>query len=343
MDQPNPLAEAVAFIKDHLERGVPADYIRQHFLYYGWPPHHIDQAMAEANGVQHPVTPNPTRRVQTSHKYRITRALIDAFSAIRRNPVQYFCFLLGGAVVYLIGFALLVGLLLHSLQFGSEIASGSSSKVLLIIEFTVYCVLFVVWASLTSTFILATTSKILAAHPAHARQSFTAILQDGLRATPRAALAYGVATVLTLFPYFLTILVLLISLLSSFGSSSLFTSIGVAGILFIFALLWMLIASLRFSLVQQVAIFEPELSIRQILHRSYYLLKSGGQWFILKGVFCILVVTILLSLLTHNSVERLTLDNHDWYVNVSYVAVTVITQAVLTMLYLNRVAVRGES
>ncbi len=120
------------------------------------------------------------------------------------------------------------------------------------------------------------------------------------------------------------------------GSGSANSPIAVLSPIFILvAMVWALIAHLRYALAPYVALFEPEVPIKQTLKRSQLLLKKGGQWFVFKGVLLLLVLFILIAVATGSNLRQLESSN-DITLNILFITLSVLIEGALVMLYLNR-------
>lgn len=96
------------------------------------------------------------------------------------------------------------------------------------------------------------------------------------------------------------------------------------------------VRSIRYALVWAVALFEPGLTIRQILQRSQALMSSGGFVFCVK-MLPILLLNIVLILIA-NSLDK-PMHNLSWFVFVLYVLaafVGLFWMSLFTVFYLRR-------
>ncbi|HET9174634.1 MAG TPA: hypothetical protein VFN56_05160 [Candidatus Saccharimonadales bacterium] len=341
-NQQDPYREAVAYIRTHQSAGVSIDVIRQHFLQYGWSEDHIDQAIAQANAptpapapVQAQPSPAPAPEHQQPEKYRVFAAIRDTVSAISHHWQRYFSLLLIGMTAYVGGF-ILVGLLsLPAITRGS----GAISIIVLIIA----GIALLAWQALTSCFLLAATSHVLAEADVSTIPSLKQAIAQAAKQAPRTALAYGLANLITFLPLVLTVFYIAYTVFAnplSIAHNG-FSPLVQFGIV-ILDLIWVIVTSLRFILVQQVAVFEPQVPIKHTLSRSYALLRHGGQWFVVKLMLLVFVIVIIVAIATSTTLQQIQGGGGSVFSTIIFGLINFGLQGVLTLLYLNRVAVRTE-
>lgn len=106
------------------------------------------------------------------------------------------------------------------------------------------------------------------------------------------------------------------------------------------AYIWFLVATIRFSMVGFIALFEPDIIIRNSLRRSWQLLEGTGEWFVVKLGLTIWIVLgvpwliVFFQVLQKSSIE--TLQNVIMLASLLYVPVGIFVGAMLVTLYLNR-------
>lgn len=95
-----------------------------------------------------------------------------------------------------------------------------------------------------------------------------------------------------------------------------------------------------------MSLFEPKVSPRDALARSYQLMKNGGFWFLIKGLLVLMVLNILFSLLTGgpdgfepNTTQSVAISLWSFIVNIISLAVSIVAQAAFVAFYFNRVKV----
>jgi hypothetical protein len=352
------LRQASENIRHYLEHGVPEMHIREHFMSHGWSNEWFEQALQHArttfggatahepqvpqHGTQSPPVADHSQVqvAEPSRKYRVFRAIKDYAKAVKARPREYFSAAGAGIAAYvvsLIPVGLLIGL----------IAWLKPHGILLGILVLLAILLFIAWYAFATTFFMVITSWVLAAGHSRKAVKFGQIFRDALERTPRAAVTVAVASVITFLPLFLTVFIVLMAAFASLsGNFNPGALVALSSLMMLVSFIWILIASLRLALVQQVAVFEPHLTLRQSLRRSSYLLSTGGfvnngQWFLLKGCLLLVGVNIILSLFTHASLRELQ-NTNNIFLNLAILIVTFVAQGVLAMLYFNRAAVLGN-
>lgn len=140
------------------------------------------------------------------------------------------------------------------------------------------------------------------------------------------------------------LVIALLSLLSIIGGadraadpalSILFILLGISSVV------WVIVAALRYSLAPLVAIFEPGVPVKKTLGRSRHLLLEGGQWFLVKAIGLMILVSIVLSAITGGNQSGGLDDGSNPLGDVISYALGIIFTGVLVMLYRNRKSVRG--
>ncbi len=277
-----------------------------------------------------PETPQvaaPEMPTQVSPKYSVHQAIGEGIKAVFVNiwPIIGSTFLISVviiAVTLLFVILSLIGILSLKL-----LVSGG------LIYFGLVLVLALVIISAIST--LATTSFSIAimAGAENQRIGLIATLKAALSSFMRVFLASAVMLLIVLGPL-LALILLAGGLVYMKASTVLAFLLPIAGII------WVYIALLRFALVPYVALFEPSVQIFQTLGRSTHLLEKGGQWFIVKGVFLLILVAILGSVLTGQNLRQLQNSNNP-VIQIVIALLSLIMIAVMVMLYRNRRIVRG--
>lgn len=344
---------AAEFIREHRKHGFSDERIREHFRAHGWTTAHIEAAMKKAHelAVQaHPIfnsniptsPPSPVKTGAQPKKYTIRRSLADFGRALRKNWRAFTLSVLAAAVLATAGayLAIFIDSLLPSYNFFKP---HNPSAVLVFLSGILDIALLIAWSSFVSAFLLTTTAHALRdglrGHPSN----IGALLQQNLPRIPRVAIASAMATTIIFGPLLLIVPLTLVDVVISaehLGTGLLLALLNV--LVGVIGVVWVIITMLRLALVQQVAAFEPELSYRRILQRSSFLLREGGQWFLIKGAVLLLLLCTLLSALLKHSILADTSTPSTPGTIVFYLLNT-LAISLLTMLYLNRVAVRGSA
>lgn len=320
------LSEGAQFIVEHRAKGISDAQIREHFAAYGWNDDHLAAIFAEAETSTH----------AQPQKYTIRHALVDIYVSVRRNWRAFTATL---AISYGV---LLAGFIVVSLLFAGLVTSDHHpAGIGFVIGFVFWLFLVISWYALGSAFLMATSAKALQdgfnGHHSDTRQ----LLQRSLEIVPRAAFANAVGAVITFGPVliFVPLSIYLSVSASHSASDNLALVVLVIGIIGAITFAWLLIASLRFALIQQVAAFEPHLSVKQVLARSPYLLRSGGQWFVFKGFVILAILSLPFSNLNDSNHHSTFLAG---IVDIFTLVLGLVGLCALTMLYFNRAAVRGS-
>lgn len=261
-------------------------------------------------------------------KYGIFLSLQEMLGAAQRNPLTFtvvllVSYVLSAIVVMLTSYAM-ASLLLG--QFGLLFASLGRIITVLVVGLVVYTLIYAVVYAFT------TSSAALSLSPE--RNRIGTLLKRALAVTPRIIKVNALVAVIAFWPLAMVLFLELI-LLSNLRFNNTSIAFLSAPILVLGAGIWVLIAHLRFALAPHVALFEPDVPVRQTLKRSQALLKKGGQWFIFKGFLLLLAVFILLGIATKSSLREL--DKTDnWTINIIFIVLSILIEGALTMLYLNR-------
>jgi hypothetical protein len=114
-----------------------------------------------------------------------------------------------------------------------------------------------------------------------------------------------------------------------------FTLVG-----FVAALAWVIIALLRYAVVPEVALFEPQHRLRDTLGRSRHLLHKGGQWFLVKAFVLAIIIGLLLVSLSAAVPTDAPTAIHVFIILLNLI-VSFVSSGIFYTLYRNRVAVKG--
>lgn len=339
MQPANP--QIVEYIQTHLNNGHSADSIRQILLHYGWPSDQVDAAFAAVDAaatVNHQVYPEPiqssystaaqptTTYPQTNAptKYKVFRAIKDAFEAIEANPQTFVITTVAG---YAVAFVLL--LIKNKIQGSLSLSMYGSS-----FFFLLFLIVLAIWNALTNVVTYSFASMAIADGAQNKKSSISEVFQYVAPLIPRLVLTSLLYTIVVLWP------IGLIIFSSFFLLSAGMASMVIVPIILVASMVWILIAMLRLALVEYVALFEPELPLHSVFKRSSYLLRKGGQWFIVKGLLLLLAFAIVISLITGMNIQTVTTTTNTVLVVIIMLA-DVVINSVMVMLYQNRVQVRG--
>lgn len=256
-------------------------------------------------------------------KYGIFDSLQAMLGAVSKNPLKFTLALvvscLLSAVVLSLTFTLMAKLVIG--QFGLLFASSGRVITVVIIGLLVYTLLYALtYAYTLSSIAISLTDK----------GSTGTVLKKALYAIPRVLKTNVLVAIVSFWPL---VAVIFFPLLSPRGYGNDSQSI-LTLIFLIAALIWVLIAQLRYALAPFVALFEPKVSVTKTLQRSQELLKTKGQWFIVKGVLLLIGLMIILGALTHSTFQELR-STDDLYINLIFIFLSVLVEGSLVMLYLH--------
>lgn len=227
---------------------------------------------------------------------------------------------------------LIIGKLFYG-QFGLLFASAS--KMLLVLLGSL--VLYTVWYAFAYAFALSATSLALYDGSEKRKSPLGPTLSASLARMVRVAGATALFALVTFWPMVLIIFlpgILLFSGHTGGGASLLLLLLSL-----LVAIVWTYIATVRFALAPYVALFEPNVAIRDTLKRSKHLLLKGGQWFLVKGFLLLLLLLIILAIVTHQNLRQLTATGN-LLTNLFLIVLSVLINGTLVMLYRNRKIVR---
>jgi hypothetical protein len=276
-------------------------------------------------------------------KFTVRAAVKDVYRGIKVNWQTFLActgIMLAISFVLLVISTLIIGAILHATG-GSAIGLLTGNVFVLI---GLYLLVLVITSALSTVMVSLIALSLRDGLDGH-RGNIMPTTKAALRATVRLMLTNALVAVVTVGPYLLVSLIGLgiVFGVSSHGLGGRSANIGILvfSILFmVAAAVWIICAMLRFALASYVALFEPGLPIPQTLGRSKHLLVKGGQWFLIKGFFSVLVVAIIIALITGFSFKGTNVAGNIIFTIFSYV-INFITYGVLYALYRNRVAVKG--
>ncbi|MCW1908693.1 MAG: hypothetical protein KIH63_005110 [Candidatus Saccharibacteria bacterium] len=342
----------IDYIDQHRRQGFTDQQIRDSALQSGWPPSYVDSAFQQAASSAMPqsfpatnalgaqaidqvpgesTTTNPAVNEQISpisaapQKYRVFRAVIDTFKALRHN---WQAFIVTTIASYLLFIGLIV--LTIPLAYGLMSAMGVFGLIVVLIIFSALGVY-------GSGIVLVVQAQTLFDGIHHQKSAILKTIKQSFVKLPRVALACLLMGLAVYGPLILLLILGLLFALRSSSASMMLTVFSLGGAV------WAIIGLLRFSLAPFVAFFEPELPIKRTLNRSYQLLKGGGQWFIIKGVFLLLALMIIISAMAGIENSDQLQDSDNPVVNITLAILSIIASGSMVMLYVNRRQVKGDA
>ncbi len=263
----------------------------------------------------------------SSQKYGIFQSLQEMLGAVRGNPVTFIVALVvsyvAAGVALTLTFLAMASLLLG--HFGLLFASFAKIITVLVVGLGIYTLLYAL--------VYAFTVSSMAFSLEGTRNGPKSVLKRALLITPRIVKVNAWVAIIAYWPIAVAVFLPLLFLSGSRpgdASLALLTLLLVIG-----AVIWAIIAHLRYALAPYVALFETDVPVKQTLQRSQELLKNGGQWFIFKGFLLLLGVFILLAIITKSNVNQL--ENTDSLaINIILVVLSILIEGAMVMLYFNR-------
>ncbi len=274
-------------------------------------------------------TGNQQPNVSALPKYRIFQSVNDMMGAVKRNLVTFgvtvlVSYILSGVALLLVLYAaahLLLG------QFGLLFASFGKILTVLIVGLIIYTLLY--------AFVYAFTVSCIAYSLSDEKYGIGTTFKMALRSTLRVVKVSTWVAVVAYWPIAIAIFLPLLIMSSSTSAVEGLATGLLAVVVILAAFIWSIIALLRYSLAPYVALFEPEVPVRQTLKRSEQLLKKGGQWFVIKGVLLILAIFIFLGFVTGSNLRQLENPN-DNIISAIFIVLFILVEGAMVMLYLNR-------
>ncbi len=347
------------YINQHLNQGQTEEDIRNYLLQNGWTQDQTEKAFFAARSINpDPIglalqsTDNssvsnerplehaqaPTDMMQPK-KYRVFRAIQETFSAIKVNmkavaAALLIPILISVAVVVILGFIITTTTMFTRTE-------GVSSLVALTLT--------VLWQVVGVAIMTAVYTSMLGLainDGAEGRKGqIKSLLRLAIQRVRRVFLGTLLLNLYIALPILLVIIVIFGLLLqpeSLNGFAGL--GLGLAAMFFIqlIALIWTLIIVLRYSLIPFIALFEPDIPLRQLRKRSKHLLIKGGQWFLIKGFLLLLIVFILIGVLAGESMEELLSSSNPLTIGTLLIILLgLLANGAMVVLYRNRKVIRG--
>ncbi|OYW44130.1 hypothetical protein B7Z28_00325 [Candidatus Saccharibacteria bacterium 32-45-3] len=273
-------------------------------------------------------------------KYGVLQAIKDSVVAIRNNIGGYLALAGIGLVVTGIMYVVLILIVINGMLAQAIIGNVSAGWMSLFLPVALG-IITLITSTFISSFIMVTTSITVNDGAEKRKSNIGNVLRVGLKRFVRVALASFLMMIVVLSPLII-VPFLSLALFSNILSGSSVLSY-LSGILVMLAGgVWFVVTFLKFALVPYVATFEPNLPLLKTLGRSNFLLKHGGQLFLAKGAALAFVVLVATSLLTGENLQEMQESGNLFTLLVSLVF-SVISSAVLVMLYRNRTSLRDDA
>jgi hypothetical protein len=281
--------QLVSYIKQHLEQGVPEDHIRQLLHQHNWNPELVDRAFSAVKAPAPPTYQQPTSFPQSStsqpqayeqqpqqpvmdsfnqpspnptapQKYRVFRAIGDAFHAISNNAGT---FILSVIISYAVavGSLFLISLITSKVLYGQYgLLFASTSKLLIVLFGSL--ILYTVWYAFADAFVLAATSLAIFDGSEKRKSAIATTITNSFARVGRVITANVLFALVSFWPIVLIIFLPIIFLTSGHTGGS--SSLILIPVLMLVAVLWAYIALIRFALAPYVALFEPDIPITKV-------------------------------------------------------------------------------
>lgn len=340
------------YIQQHMHAGTSVDDIRKPLLEAGWDPKMVDDVLQQYTTPESdkPVEQTPVQPGQpgivpaATPKYKLFQSISDTVKAIKQNALTFFLSIIiafVGVILILTVPAMIFGIVMGGRAGESSIFTPFDSAA----TFIIFFIGILLFGALLNALVQTVASVSLNDGAEGRKSSLKDVFRYSLQRVLKVVLTNLLVGIIVVGPLIFIAVIGFLSLLTQINSgggsgAGAGAAIGLA-LASLLAVVWMLIAMLRFALAPIVAIFEPEVSVVQTLKRSYHLLQQGGQWFILKGVALILLVAIIVSAITGQDVNELQ-SSDDWFSNVVFLIMEVFVVGSLVMLYRNRKAVKAS-
>jgi len=258
---------------------------------------------------------------------------MDTLVAIKTNAVTYVVSVAAAVVVSILTGALLITVVLAaavSIPLASRTNPGAVIGVIVMVV-----ALFTLWYAFSGAFMLSFTALALYAGAGGQKSTIPETMHEGFVRMKRVVVAGILVVAVALWPLIATIA----------AGFALYNSGGAAAtpwpfLIGIAAIIWLYIALLRYALAPYVALFEPDVPVMKVLSRSKQLMLKGGQWFVVKGIGLIFLVSILLGMVSGSQL-RVQSGSSNLVVNVVSIVITILANGSLVLLYRNRKMVRG--
>jgi hypothetical protein len=346
------------YILQNRQRGASDTQIREALLQAGWLASAVDQSFDTLRHSHPAATAHHTTSHHTVHqpsKYKLFTAIIDGFRALKANAKGFLLVLLVNmAISTAVFIAAVIVVMIAAVATGFATVGDAGLSVIAIIGLSVVGVLLLAAYIVQASFMV-TSLTLTINDGAEGRQSDVgAVIRHTFKILPHVVLAQAVTTAILLAPIVLFGGLLIATSAASSGSMaaegdvSSFATAFIIGMLMLIAYcIWIIVCSVVLVLVPMVATFEPRLSMRKTISRSWHLMKKGGLWFMTKAVLILLALELLLvpfmdfSTDSASSTELTASDGVALVLSILLIPVSLLCLSTLVVFYRNRAAVRG--
>jgi hypothetical protein len=164
-------------------------------------------------------------------------------------------------------------------------------------------------------------------------RSLRRTLRDGLRFTSRTTAAWTLVAAVVAGPLMTAALATAVYFKAT--HADVHTALAFLPYIVVTAVAWALYALMHFSLVPQIAIFEPQLSLQQAFTRSRQLLQKRGKIF-LSVMYCVLAVALAALYGISVLFETVLRINQSITFIFGVMLLSIFTNGILTMFYRKR-------
>lgn len=225
-------------------------------------------------------------------KFSVFQAINDVASSIKKRPAEtllplVLSYVVSIVIVVVVSF-LGLGSVLFSFATNPTQASTQSFLVFLLVAGVLQIAIQVTF---NNAFVLAIRDAFLSRN----KQTFGTYLRQGVQLLGRVILATLLVMAYVAGPVAAVVALIAIMGLGIQSFNPIVSLVAFLGCLG--AMAWAVIAILRYALSWQVAVFEPTLSIQQILARSRTLMTSKARWFLVRGYLLSMVAFFAISII----------------------------------------------
>jgi|GEM_PF-6194432 len=267
--------------------------------------------------------------------YRLGQALKDSYQAVANNMVNY-------ALVVLISYVLAGTLFFLTLaiahKFSLELGYLLNTPGELIISIFGCLAVYSLWYIVASTLVITTTSLALFDGTQKRKRTINEILSKAFVTASRVGMASTMAGAIIFLP---AVLIVAVPLVIMVGARALPLLQHSLPILYVIALAWVIMASMRYALAPHIALFGRDTRTSRTLAKSHEMLALNGQWLVAQMIASLAVIALMLSLVSGQGWQRaVSADNPA--VTAVFATLFLVVNAVLTMIYRDQKSVRMQ-
>lgn len=271
-------------------------------------------------------------RIYLRKQYMVTHAIHDFKLGVQRNEDIFIASLISMLVI---GFSAAntmanIALAFMNTAYAAADISGVNMLLMLLTAGSVLSVL-LAWIAAFCMGLLA--QPVMDGITKRTNRSFRKTARLSLQRAPRIATSWLLLAAMVFAPLAVAVLPAFIFLRS--GNVSLNEVITLVPFAVTAAGLWVLYALMQYSLAPYVALFEADVPMKQLLRRSRSLLKRRGKFF-MALLYALTAATIYGVYLAATAIQHLTSLNQMYLMVPCTLAVLVLVNGILTVLYRKR-------